>query len=134
MLERWRGRGRRITFGNGTKATALYAAIDHGKQSFWMAAVWPDCVEIPFKSLKIRPPFDKLALRGDLRSRLNQMEGVDLPADRIGKVPRFPSEVLLDPVRRAQFLEVDDWFEATVRALPIELTGPLVTAEEDLAA
>ena len=134
MLVHWRERGRRISFGNGTKVTALNAAVDHGKQSFWMMAVYPDCVEIAFKWLRIRPPFDKLALRQDLRTRLNRIEGIDIAADRIGKYPRFPSEVLLDPVRRAQFLEVDDWFEATVRATPIELTGPLVTAEEDLAA
>jgi hypothetical protein len=42
--------------------------------------------------------------------------------------------VLLDPVRRAQFLDIEEWFEATTRATPLELTGPLVTAEEDLAA
>jgi len=134
MLVHWRTRGRRFAFGNGTKVTALYATIDHGKQSFWMTAVYPDCVEIAFKWLKIRPPFDKLALREELRTRLNRIEGVNLAADRIGKYPRFPTEVLLDPVRRAQFLEIEEWFEGTTRATPIELTGPLVTAEEDLAA
>jgi hypothetical protein len=134
MLVHWQERGRRITFGSGAKLTALYAAVDHGKENFWMMAIYPDCVEIAFRWLKIRRPFDKLALREELRTRLNRIEGIELAADRIGKYPRFPSEVLLDSVRRAQFLEIEDWFEATARATPIELTGAPVTAEEDLAA
>jgi hypothetical protein len=103
MLVHWRARGRRFAFGNGTKVTALYATIDHGKQSFWMTAVHPDCVEIAFRWLKISPPFRQAwAARGAThptqphrrrRPRLRSHREVPSLPDRSAPRPSTPCAI-----------------------------------------
>ena len=54
------------------------------------------------------PPFDTPAAREELRCSLNEMEGVDIPANQLRYWPRFPLSVLEDPANLARLVAVLD--------------------------
>ena len=71
-------------------------------------------VTVNFQFLK--GPFGKEEKREELLQRLNQISGVDIPADRINGQPSFPLSILKDEATLKQFLEVLDWFVQGVKA------------------
>lgn len=74
-------------------------------------------IEVQFKALSGRPPFDSVDLRESLRVRLNEIgDGVALPADGLNRRPSFPLSVLQDPSKLDAFLQVMDWVFAEVRS------------------
>ncbi len=54
------------------------------------------------------PPFDTPAAREELRCSLNEMEGVDIPANQLRYWPRFPLSVLEEPANLARLVAVLD--------------------------
>lgn len=66
-----------------------------------------------FQYLTRRPPFDDLALREQLRQRLNTIPGVDLPAVKIDLRPNFPLGVLASPAAQDALAEELGWFRDT---------------------
>ncbi len=54
------------------------------------------------------PPFDTPAAREELRCSLNEMEGVDIPANQLRYWPRFPLSVLQQPANLARLVAVLD--------------------------
>jgi hypothetical protein len=65
-----------------------------------------------------QPPFDAEAKRRELRDRLVQIPGVDIPADAINKWPSFPITALVDDGHLNQFLNVLNWFLQEKRSIP----------------
>ena len=63
-----------------------------------------------FQHLSVRPPFDDLAVREELRRQFNLIPGVDLPASKISMRPGFSLQAAADDHRRAQLLAVLKWF------------------------
>ncbi len=55
------------------------------------------------------PPFHRLDKRQELFVRLNSIDGVDLPAERIALRPSFPLAVLEDESRFEQFIDIFEW-------------------------
>ncbi|BDG59503.1 PDDEXK family nuclease [Caldinitratiruptor microaerophilus] len=51
-------------------------------------------IQIPFGTLKDRPPFTDPAKREELRRRLNQIDQVDIPEDGTERYPTFPLAAL----------------------------------------
>lgn len=79
--------------------------------NIWPAAIYPSGkFEVVFQYLRSRPPFDDLYRREELRRRLNEIDGVDLPADKIDMRPGFDLELLLDRSKREQLVEALMWF------------------------
>jgi hypothetical protein len=66
--------------------------------------------------MKKKPPFATDDKRLDLLRRLNEIPGVSLPKDSIGKFPRIPLSTLADPKALEQFLEVIAWTIEEVKA------------------
>ncbi len=130
LVEEWQGRGLRVAFGNGTTETAVFPTIDHGAASYWLVGIYPTSVVIQFEWLKIRPGFETLAAREEIRRRFNEIDGVSIP-DQLGGRPSFPTAILLDPDRLKAFRGVLAWFETAVHKIPIADATGLVKPEED---
>lgn len=84
VLDAWRGLGGRLAYGTA-EGTSVFLMLDRpGQQTVWPAAVYPSGrVEVVFQYLQYRPPFDDVAVRDDLRRRLNAIPGVSLPEAKL---------------------------------------------------
>lgn len=81
--------------------------------------LYPDgSVEVMFQSMvKVPyPPFHRLSKREELLSKLNSIEGIDLPGERIALRPNFSLGVLEDGSRFDEFLEIFEWTLAEAEA------------------
>lgn len=111
-------RGGFISFGTGTTYPACYLNFKntHHKDIWaFQPAVGPNgaYMAIRFDGLSRRHPFDNDQLRGELRDRLNKIDGVSVEGDGH---PSFPLSVLAAPDRYAEFLVVANWFADQVTA------------------
>jgi alkylated DNA nucleotide flippase Atl1 len=114
VIEAWLLLGGRAEFGTGRNETScfLFAREKHEEGgNIWPVTIYPSGkVEVVFQHLRIRPPFDDVAMREELRQRLNAAPGVDLAAAKIELRPGFPVRALADPTTRAVVLETLKWF------------------------
>lgn len=110
----WRELGGTIDFGSGRESSAFMTAPRRSPAgpSHWPFSIYPiaGSVEVVFQHLRVRPPFDDLALRQEFRERLNAVRGIDLPTSRIDKRPSFPLEVLTDEQSRNGVISSLHWF------------------------
>lgn len=119
VLDAWTALGGRLSWGTAEEVSAFLVADDRlfAEGAIWPAALYPSGkFEVVFQYLKIRPPFDALELREELRARFNAMPGVDLPADKLEKRPGFLVELLADPGVEDQLLDVLSWFIKRVQS------------------
>jgi hypothetical protein len=77
------------------------------------------------------PPFDTEAGREPLRAMLNEISGVEIPAERLKGRPQIPLAVLADPPNLARFIAVFDRVVDETR--PTEGTGVSTINGEALA-
>ncbi|WP_245675530.1 GmrSD restriction endonuclease domain-containing protein [Micromonospora halophytica] len=113
VLDAWTSMGGRLSYGTGGETSCFLMARgkDHELGNIWPAAIYPNGkFEIVFQHLSIRTPFDDVALREELRQRLNQLPGVDIAAAKIALRPGFPLTVLTDPDAREALLDHLGWF------------------------
>ncbi len=66
--------------------------------------------------METSPPFDDEAKRRELLDRLNAIEGIDLPADSVGRRPGVKLAALLRPDRMERFTAALAWAAAERRA------------------
>ncbi|MFC4911453.1 GmrSD restriction endonuclease domain-containing protein [Actinomadura gamaensis] len=103
------------TFWYGTSATGRCTPyIVRGGVDYWMLNIYPETMEIPFKSLKLRPPFDDPEMRDELRRRLNDAPGIEIPESKIDLLPNFPSSLLVDDSALDVLIGTLDWFVSQV--------------------
>ena len=83
-----------------------------GSQEYWPWVFKPTAgtVEVVFKHLLIRPPFDDTAVRDELRQRINRIPDVDVPLSRLELRPTFPLMRLCDDVGLEAAIDVQAWF------------------------
>ena len=108
----------RFSWGTGMAEGFFIPVLDHAGQNYWPLGVWTNGrVEIQFRSLMLRPPFDDVALRREFVRRLNEIPGVSIPEDAITRRPRFPLSVLAaDPEALEAFKATLVWFCETARS------------------
>jgi hypothetical protein len=100
----------RFTFGTGTKLGSFVPALDCGDEVYWPFALSTDgTVSIQFQYFKIRPPFKSLESRQELAGHLNEIEGVNLDDDKLGKRPTFKMSLLVNADALTLFLKVMEW-------------------------
>lgn len=93
---------------------ALYPVLR--PEDAWPFGIYPESsgtIEVPFQYMKIRTPFDDTSIREHMRGMLNQIDGVEIPAARLGLRPRFPLTVLENPKAVEILKEILRWFETT---------------------
>jgi hypothetical protein len=67
-------------------------------------------VEISFQWMAAKPPFDDEAKRLELLTKLNQIEGVNLPPDSIVRRPSIRLASFAEPAKNEQLLAVLRWY------------------------
>lgn len=84
-------------FWYGSSATGRCTPyIKRSGTEYWMLNIYPEVIEIPFRPLKLRTPFDDPELREELRTRLNEAPQIEIPQSKIDLLPNFPNSLLTD--------------------------------------
>lgn len=119
LIDAWHELGGRAEYGTGRNETScfLISREKHEERgNIWPAAIYPSGkFEVVFQHLRIRPPFDDIELREELRQRLNKASGIDIAAAKVELRPGFPLTVLTDGVARAVITDALGWFHAKAR-------------------
>ena len=118
VLSAWIHLGGWISFGSSdeTSCFLLTSQLDRGP---WPFTIYPSGkVEVVFQHMANRPPFDDVELRQEFRSRLNEVEGIDLPESKIALRPGFPVDVLSNADARDGVIRALAWFIHKVQEHP----------------
>jgi len=100
----------RLRWGNGNFDGAVFPTLDYNGIDYYPIGIWSyGGLEIKFKMLQSRPPFDTESKRQEILNRLNQIPGFNIPADAIIRFPKVELSVLKNEESLMQFLEVLDW-------------------------
>ncbi|MGC4768898.1 GmrSD restriction endonuclease domain-containing protein [Micromonospora sp. DT44] len=113
LLEAWTAMGGTLSYGTGAETSCFLMARrrEHELGSIWPAVIYPGGkFEVVFQHLSVRTPFNDIALREELRQRLNQMPGVNIAATKLTLRPGFPLTVLADADAREALLDHLLWF------------------------
>jgi hypothetical protein len=103
-----------VAFGHGEKDGSAMLMIAAGNRSICPMSIWTyGRVEIEFQYL-LKGPFESDEKRHELLARLNQIEGVNLPADSITRRPTFTISTLSGE-RVSAFLSVMGWVVRELR-------------------
>ena len=87
-----------------TKKPGIYRVHGAGRrQSAIFSLKSSGTIEILFDSLKHHPPFTDPDLREEFRAKLNEIDGVEIPASSIDDFPTFSLAALSDPGSIAHF-------------------------------
>jgi hypothetical protein len=93
--------------------------VDLAGDEYWTIAVWTyGTVEILFKWMRKKQPFDTESKRRELREKLNAIQDVSIPEDGIERRPNVSLQVLTVPGALDRFLEVLDWVVNEIRSQP----------------
>jgi len=98
-----------------TNAFAPYLD-DKSRNQFFFKVTYLGQVEIWFLYLAKKAPFESEDLREELRTRLNSIPGVEIPADRVSGKPKFPLEALVDKTALATFKKTVLWMLECTRS------------------
>ena len=91
--------------------------LDYQGEAHWTISVWTyGRLEVQFQQMQMKQPFDDESKRMELRRRLNEITGVDLPADKITKRPSISLSTLKEEAALKQCLEALNWFVEEVKA------------------
>lgn len=124
QLFRWADENGYRESGNRTSSTggALRFAVSHAGQSYEVFAfggtgeIW-----LPFQYMQTGPFVDH-QMRREYRDRVGKIAGVLQSCQRWENVngwPAFPLEVLHEPAKLRQFLEVIEWAAGVIRGTPV---------------
>lgn len=81
-----------------------------GGHNFHFFSLWTSGrLIVTLKWLGNKPPFNDEDLQRELVRRLNEIDGVAIDEDRIGKMPSFPLEILGETAALEQFVAALDW-------------------------
>lgn len=113
VLDHWSELGGSLLYGDAAETSCFLMARErgHADGDIWPATIYPSGkFEVVFQHLSSRPPFDDMALREELRQRLNQLPGVDIAAAKLTLRPGFPLKVLAEPGAVEVLLKHLQWF------------------------
>jgi len=116
LLDDWQSLGGRLAFGKSAETTC---SLMWGRENKipWPCNLYPSgSVEVAFKPMSTRPPFDQIRLREEFRQRLNQVHSVEIPVVKLALYPSFPLKVLTDSTAYPVLLEGLEWFVAQLQS------------------
>jgi alkylated DNA nucleotide flippase Atl1 len=113
VLTAWSAIGGTIEYGRSGETSCFLMArgAGHPDDQIWPIALYPTgrC-EVVFQHMASRAPFDDPRLREELRQRLNEAPGVDLPAAKLELRPAFDLRILADATARNLVIGSIGWF------------------------
>jgi hypothetical protein len=99
-----------VWWGEGTRTGSFVPTLNHKDQDHQLFAVYTyGTVEIYFQWYQYKAPFDDETKRLELLHRLNEIEGVDIPPDRITKRPNIKLSVFAEEDSMERLLTIYDW-------------------------
>ena len=118
ILEWAKTRMPRMWWGKGPIIGSVYPTLDHEGKDYSPFGIYTNgSINLSFQPLRKRPPFDDDSKRLELLHRLNEIPGVKLPDDAIGRYPNISLSMLKDETALKIFLEVLDWFVQEVKTV-----------------
>jgi len=109
MTRFWYGAGKR-----GSMIPVLnFFGTDHYPFLIWTTG----SIEIYFQHQKQKPPFNNEQKRIELLNRLNNINSVNIPQDKISARPNIPINSLLDDNEFKKFVETFEWFFYEIKNL-----------------
>ncbi|GAA3813375.1 DUF262 domain-containing protein [Sphaerisporangium flaviroseum] len=108
LLDWWRGRGGEVQFGRSAGASCA-PFVRNGTEILPIIRFYAKTVEVPFATLKKRVPFNDPILRDELRRRLNEAPGIDLPAAKLELYPSFDIALMANDAVWDVVLSSLDW-------------------------
>jgi hypothetical protein len=104
-------KGLRIWWGKGAQSGSFFPLLDVDGVSHYTFGAWTGgVIEIQFQWMRKHEPFADEESRCQLRDRLNEIPGIDIPADGIERRPSVPMVALEQRGSLDQFLGVFDWY------------------------
>lgn len=98
-----------VTFGN-TAGAGAKVALDGVVTEF---TIYPGSragyLELPFAPFTKMPPFDRPEARGEVQRRLNEIPGIDIRDDKLGKYPGVQIMALATPDALDSFVSTLGW-------------------------
>ncbi len=73
-------------------------------------------IYVDFRDMRPHPPFSDLALREELRTRLEKINGAPLPLNAVDRQPSINMSAIATEDGLAQFLDTFAWYVETIRA------------------
>jgi len=105
-----------IFWGKGKQFGTFSPAMEN-RPARSLIVVWTiGYIQINFGYMPNLPPFDDETKRLEFLKRLNEIPGVDIPADAITKFPNITSSALKDEPILQRFLETLDWVVQQIKA------------------
>ena len=119
VFEAWETIGGWIGHGAGQVTTSAFLMLGEAGRpgaGIWPLTVYPGwgrggTVEVVFQHLAAREPFTGLALREELRRRLNELEGVSIAEGKLALRPGFRLSLLESERNRERLFETLGWFQ-----------------------
>ncbi|MFG2724821.1 DUF262 domain-containing protein [Streptomyces canus] len=118
LFARWEKLGGWIGHGAGQVMTSAFLMLGEAGapgRGIWPLTLYPGggrggTAEVVFQYLAAREPFTDRALRAELLTRLNELEGVDIPEGKLELRPNFRLSVLEKDRNRELLTETLAWF------------------------
>lgn len=112
VLEWARSRNVPIRWGTGGTDGSFTPTLEYAGSQHQVTGIYTDgTVEIKFSHMQWKPPFDVESKRIELRNRLTEIEGIEVPESHVtNKRPSFYLSKLRKCTDLEHFLGVLDWF------------------------
>lgn len=101
-----------IWYGVGRRGSLIPINKIKDRESYrFCFALWTDgSVEIQFQHMKTRPPFNNEGKRLALLDKLNEINGVQIPKEKVSARPSFPISLLTDKNEMKKFIDAFNWY------------------------
>jgi len=112
LLEWCKSSDIRFWWGKGIKHGSCFPVFEHNSESYTFFAMWTyGGIEIQFQHMKKKPVFNDIENRRKLLEKLNEINGILIPKDKIELRPSIPYSALKTKSNLASFKKIwDDYF------------------------
>jgi len=99
-----------LWWGHGAQDGSFTLYVKDPKNPQWLVSCWTyGRIEVLFQYMKTNVPFSSVELREELRRRLNEVPGIDIPDSSLDRRPRIDAKDLASEETVAKFTSVLDW-------------------------
>ena len=108
----------RVVYRKGRRDATASAYVDLADRPLRLISIYSPMglVELPLQTITRRAPFSEEPKREELRRRLNEVQGVQLPDEALDKYPTIKLSVLTNKDAMDEFLRVFAWVVEEVMA------------------
>ncbi|PKO03862.1 MAG: hypothetical protein CVU43_00670 [Chloroflexi bacterium HGW-Chloroflexi-5] len=100
----------RTWWGEGGVTGSFVPVVNHNGKDHQLFAIYTyGTLEVYFYWYQYKPPFDSEVKRKELRDKLNNINGINIPEDAISKRPNIKLSILNEGNNAEQILEVFNW-------------------------